>query len=255
MLLIGGVAFLGATLSFYSGFGLGTLLLPVFALFFPMELAVAMTALVHFLNNAFKLALVGRFANLGVLLRFGLPAMVAALLGASILGGLSALPAVAQYQLGEKTIKIETIKLVMGAIILAFCAVELHPRLKNLALPPKYLSLGGLLSGFFGGLSGHQGALRSMFLLRAGLDKQAFLGTGVVIACMVDVGRLGYYGLRLSVEQLMAQGSILAVATAAAFAGAYLGSRFLLKVTIRAVQGLVAAGLTIIALLMMSGLA
>jgi hypothetical protein len=34
--------------------------MPVFAIFFPVELAVALTAIVHFLNNVLKLALLGR---------------------------------------------------------------------------------------------------------------------------------------------------------------------------------------------------
>lgn len=35
-----------STLTLYSGFGLGTLLMPVFALFFPVEVAVVATAVV-----------------------------------------------------------------------------------------------------------------------------------------------------------------------------------------------------------------
>jgi len=35
------VAFIASGLTFFSGFGLGTLLLPAFALFFPAEHAVA----------------------------------------------------------------------------------------------------------------------------------------------------------------------------------------------------------------------
>ena len=38
-------------LTLFSGFGLGTLLMPVFALFFPIEVAVAQTAAVHFANK------------------------------------------------------------------------------------------------------------------------------------------------------------------------------------------------------------
>ena len=52
---------LGASfLTLFSGFGLSTLLMPAFALFFPLEAAIAMTAVVHLANNVFKLALVGR---------------------------------------------------------------------------------------------------------------------------------------------------------------------------------------------------
>lgn len=45
------VALLGSGLTLFSGFGLGTILVPVFALFFPIDLAIALTAIVHFLNN------------------------------------------------------------------------------------------------------------------------------------------------------------------------------------------------------------
>jgi uncharacterized protein len=37
-------------LTFFSGFGLGTILVPVFTLFFPIEIAIALTAIVIFLN-------------------------------------------------------------------------------------------------------------------------------------------------------------------------------------------------------------
>ena len=59
-LIIALCAFLASGLTLYSGFGLGTLLLPVFAIFFPVEVAVGATALVHGANNILKVAVVGR---------------------------------------------------------------------------------------------------------------------------------------------------------------------------------------------------
>jgi len=91
-------AFLTAGLTFFSGFGLGTVLLPVFALFFPVEVAIGLTAVVHLANNLFKLALVGKYANIGIVLRFGLPALLAAFLGAEALLRLSHLPPLANWQ-------------------------------------------------------------------------------------------------------------------------------------------------------------
>lgn len=79
------VALLASGLSFFSGFGLGTLLLPAFALFFAVEKAVALTAIVHFLNGVFKLVLVRRHIDRGVVMRFGLPAILSSLAGASAL--------------------------------------------------------------------------------------------------------------------------------------------------------------------------
>src|ERR1043165_8625577 len=66
-------ALIGSLLTFFSGFGLGTMLLPAFALFFPMPLAITLVAIVHFLNNIFKLGLLGRAANRKLVLTFGIP--------------------------------------------------------------------------------------------------------------------------------------------------------------------------------------
>lgn len=84
-LIVGSVAALVAILTFFSGFGLGTLLLPAFSFFFPVEVAVAATALVHLANNLFKLTLVGRSADRRVFLRFAVPAAAGAILGANLL--------------------------------------------------------------------------------------------------------------------------------------------------------------------------
>ena len=60
------VALLASLLTFFSGFGLGTLLMPVFAIFYPVEIAVALTGVVHLLNNLFKIALVYKNINLEI---------------------------------------------------------------------------------------------------------------------------------------------------------------------------------------------
>src|SRR5688572_25144987 len=64
-------ALITSLLTFFSGFGLGTILMPVFAIFFPVEIAIALTGVVHFLNNIFKLLLVGIQADKSVVLKFG----------------------------------------------------------------------------------------------------------------------------------------------------------------------------------------
>ena len=85
-------ALLASCLTFFSGVGLGTLLMPVVALFLPLEVAIAVTAIVHLANNLFKLALVGNKADRSIVVRFGAPAVLAALLGAWLLNLLSGLP-------------------------------------------------------------------------------------------------------------------------------------------------------------------
>ena len=79
------VAFLAAILTFFSGFGLGTILTPIMMIYFPVEIAVAFTGIVHFSNNIFKLFIVGNKANKEVLVKFGLPAIFAAFIGSYFL--------------------------------------------------------------------------------------------------------------------------------------------------------------------------
>ena len=93
-LIICGVSLIAAGLTLFSGFGLGTLLLPAFALFFPAEVAVGMTAVVHLANNLFKFALLGKHADKSVAMRFGIPAIFAALIGAKMLLFIANLPSI-----------------------------------------------------------------------------------------------------------------------------------------------------------------
>ena len=231
-------------LTLFSGFGLGTVLMPAFAVFFPIPIAIAATAVVHLSNNLFKLGLVGKQADWQIVVRFSLPAALAALLGASALVGFAGLPTLASYELFGEVFEVTPVKLVIGSLIIVFAVLELSPTFAALAIPPKYLPLGGVLSGFFGGLSGNQGAFRSAFLIKSGLNKRAFVATGVVSAVIVDTVRLAVYGLSYftaSFEALPPEVfGLVVAATLAAFFGAFIGARLLTKVTLRGVQIIVA---------------
>jgi uncharacterized membrane protein YfcA len=257
-LLICFVAFSISGLTLFSGFGLGTVLMPVFALFFPLPVAIAATAVVHLANNLFKIGLVGRDADWRTVVRFGLPAALAAIVGASLLALVAGLPTIAAYTLGGTLHEIAPVKLAIGLLIVSFALLELSPRFAQLAFPPRWLPLGGILSGFFGGLSGNQGALRSAFLIKAGLSKEAFVGTGAACTVLVDTVRLAVYGASFqsgdwAVLQGDAVGLVIA-ATLAAFLGAFLGKRLLQKITLRAVELTVAAMMVLIGVGVASGL-
>jgi uncharacterized membrane protein YfcA len=247
-------ALLASMLTLYSGFGLGTLLMPVMALFVPLELAVASTALVHLANNLFKLAMLGRQAARQVLWRFGVPAVFGSLLGAALLGVLAGNAASVEYRLFGSLRQVTLVNLVIGALILVFVVIEMLPQVQRRSLGPRTLPVGGALSGFFGGLSGHQGALRSLFLLKAGLDARQFVATGVVLAVMVDVTRLAVYGWQGAARDLAVDWTLVISATLAAFAGAWLGARWLHKVTLRFVQLIVAALLLAVGAGLVTGL-
>ncbi|MGQ7791373.1 TSUP family transporter [Faunimonas sp. B44] len=245
ILFVALVAFLASGLTLFSGFGLGTILMPAFALLMPVEVAIGATAVVHLANNLFKLALVGRRADPRVLLRFAVPAALAAVLGALLLVRLSDLPTIATWTAFGSEHRIEALPLAIGTLIAAFALLELSPAFARLQFPARFLPLGGLVSGFFGGLSGNQGAFRTAFLIKAGLSKEAFIATGVVAAVIVDVTRLSVYGLshftRDFADLTPDVWTVVGVAALCAFLGAFIGSRILKKVTLRGVQITVAA--------------
>lgn len=234
------IALLGSALTLFSGFGLGTILLPVFGLFFPIDIAIIMTSLVHFANNCIKLLFFGKKTNKKVVLKFGIPAILFAFLGAYLLKRLSTMQALFQYTISEKWFEIVPLKLIVGVLLIVFALIEYIPKLKNLQFDQKYLPLGGALSGFFGGISGHQGALRSAFLIRAKLSKEAFIASGVFIACLVDMSRLSIYIPQIIHNDIALDYRLLAAATVSAFMGVYLGNKLLQKTTIKSLQTIVA---------------
>lgn len=248
------VALAASALTFFSGFGLGTLLLPAFAFFVPIEHAVALTAVVHFLNGLFKVFLVGRHADRGVVLRFGITAIAASFAGAWVLNRLANTAPLFEYQAFGREFAVSPVKLVVGLILILFALVEVVPRLRDLQFDRRWMPVGGLLSGFFGGLAGMQGALRSAFLARAGLTKESFIGTGAVIACLIDFTRLGVYAASFYAFAAHFDYTLLTAAVVAAFVGATLGNRWLKKTTMQGVQRIVAAMLFVVGLGLMSGL-
>ncbi len=101
-------------------------------------------------------------------LRFGLPALVASFAGAWVLVRVSGLEPLFSYSLAGAEFFVTPVKLLVGVLIVFFAFQELRGGKKQ-AIAPVWLPLGGVVSGFFGGLSGNQGAFRSAFLLGGGL--------------------------------------------------------------------------------------
>lgn len=248
IIIVSVIAFLVAILTFFSGFGLGTILTPVFMFFFPVELSIALTGVVHFFNNLFKIMLVGRNANREVLVKFGVPAVIAALIGSAILINIADAPALFSYSLGDSLIEVSRVKFIISLLLIIFASMDLIPYFRDLTFNKNKLPIGGIMSGFFGGLSGNQGALRSAFLIKAGLSKEAFIGTAVVVSTFVDFTRLSVYATRFSQAGLVDNLNLVLCATLAGIAGSFIGNKLLKKVTLKRLQSLVAVMLILIAL-------
>ena len=246
-------------LTFFAGFGLGTLLMPAFALFLPIEVAVASTAIVHGANNIFKVAMLARQARRSVVIAFGIPAMLAAFVGAYLLNTLAGESSIATWHAYGRVAVVTPVKLVLGLLIVAFGLFELVPRLRTLRAPAKFLPLGGAVAGFFGGLSGHQGALRAAFLSPLGMPPTEFAATQAVLGLMVDAARLVIYAATFLVVGRTAAGvpipwPLVIAATAGALIGAWIGRSMLPKMTIHRVQVLTGVLLLVVGIALATGL-
>ena len=227
-LILALLSFFAGGLTLFTGFGLSTILLPVFVIFFPVAIAVPSTAIVHFLNNFYKLFIYFKQINIKILLRFGLPALLASIAGAFLLQKLSS---------NERNLEI-----LLGILIILISFMEMFPALRNLKIGIKWAPLGGVISGFFGGLSGHQGLFRSAFLVKSGLSKNSFIATGVGIAVLVDITRLSVYGSTIFTTSIISSNNFwlpVIISTTSALFGVSLATDLVKKMTIDVIRNMV----------------
>jgi len=244
-------AFLASFISFFSGFGLGTILMPMIAIFFPLPIAISLTAVIHLLHNLMKTGLLWRAIDWTVAVKFGAAALIASIPGALLLKGLSEYAPVKEYSIWEIRGEISVLRMCIGFLLILFASMEAFPhkiyRVKN-------LFLGGAVSGFFGGLSGNQGALRSVFLINTNMDKRAFIGTNAIIAMIVDIARLVVYSLSFRHLIISSNLPLLGIAIAASLGGVCLGMTLLQKITLGFIQKLVIILLYILGAFMVLGI-
>ena len=165
----------------------------------------------------------------------------------------------ATWQLGRRIAEITPLKILMGVLIAGFAIADLNPRLRKIPIGERWLPVGGLLSGFFGGLSGHQGAFRAAFLSQLDFEPEQYVGTQAVLAIMVDVARLIVYGAALYTGHMALIAGrqpwiAVAVAIICAAAGVLIGWRYVHKTTFAALRILIGALLLAVGLGLIVGL-
>lgn len=191
-----------------TGFGISTIMMPLILLFYPVPATLFFVGIIHFFGNVWKLLLFRRGLRWRLILSFGIPGVVATYIGASLVFSIPA--AVLSRILGSFLI-----------IYVIYLFVESSFRVKpNLV----FGSFGGALSGFFAGIFGLGGAVRSLFLTAFDLPKAVYISTAGAIAIFIDAARLATYfknGARL--PTLLLYG--LPVFIVASFLGAAIAKR------------------------------
>jgi hypothetical protein len=177
ILYISLLTFLAATVGTITGFGTSTVMIPVLVIFSPPVEAIFLVSIIHFFGDVWKVLLFRQGFNLRLVLLFGLFGLAASYVGATI-------------SLGAN----EQILLRLLGVFLAGYAAFLifNAKFKIPANSAAALS-GGALSGFFAGMFGIGGAVRSMFLSAYNLPKAVYLATAGAIGIMIDSSRIITY--------------------------------------------------------------
>lgn len=214
-----------------------------------MPVAISLTAVVHLFHNFFKASLYRHEIDIRIALQFGIPASFASILGAVLLKVLSSLSSWKQYVfLGIKG-NFSPLYAVIGVLFLFFATLELIP-LKKYQIKNSWIA--GLCSGFLGGLSGYQGAIRSTFLLHSNLSAGAFIGTSALIAVAIDLFRLFVYGT--SFFPLLENTGLILTSLLFSAGGTFLGTLYMQKITIHFIRKIITAALYFIGILITLGM-
>lgn len=221
---------LGASLlTFFSGFGLGTILMPVMAIYFDIKVAIAATAVVHFVNGLFKGFLLYKNINQKVFFQFAIPAIAGSILGAFVLTNVEPVNLYTYTAFGsQKNIQLQ--ELLVAVLMLLLCVLEWLPD-NYFKFSQKYVIPGGFLTGFAGGFTGMQGALRSSFLINLNFTKEEFVATGSAISLVIDFCRIVMYLAAGKLIYALTDSYLVMIAIAGAMLGAFAGLKLLKKTT------------------------
>ena len=207
------------------------MLTPVVLLVLDPHETVAVVAIVHGAHNYAKYFNLKEHVDFDAIKHYGIWLVIGAILGAIL-----------QTQVPQKPLL-----LVIGLFLIILPIVTLSESWSGYKIPEANDRIGGFGSGFMGGLSGHQGALRAMFLSRRLPNKMSFAATASVLALCVDLTRIPIY-LYFRPEEILEHSKLTGLLVLSALIGVRVGKKWLVKWksnTIRngIMSGIVASGI------------
>jgi hypothetical protein len=208
------ITLLTSVITLFTGFGVGTIMMPVMALFFDVKVAIFLAAIVHFFNNISRILLYRRNLRRDILRRFGIVSVAGAFIGS----------------FAQLYIQSAWLKSGVGIFLILFALASLLPFPIRWKFPPVVDVAGGLLSGLIGGLIGNQGAIRSLYLLNYRLDKQELIASAAMIAVVIDATRIPVYAVS-NYGYLRENLTLMLLVILASIVGTMIGGRILPKVS------------------------
>ena len=177
-------SFLAASAATVAGFGSSALLIPVAFSFFDLRTAIFLVACFLLFNNLFKIRVFWDKIDFRTFFFFGIPSICFAFGGAALIA----------------LLPLELIGKILAVFLIVYAVYSLFK--PKLAIKKSQLTaiFGGSLSGFFAGLIGLGGAIRSSFLVAFDLPKEVYVATSAMIAVVIDFTRIPTYIFTGSVQ-------------------------------------------------------
>jgi uncharacterized protein len=205
------------------GFGIGSVLTPLFAVRVGTQLAVAAVSIPHLFATALRFWRLRAHVDRRVVVSFGITSAAGGLAGAL-------LHAYASNR---------SLAIVFGVLLLFVGISELTGLARHMRFGGPVAWIAGAVSGVFGGLVGNQGGIRSAALLGFDLDRQAFVATATAIGLVVDGARMPVY-FATQTAAIARIWPLVLIATAGTLAGTLLGVRTLRRIPEQAFRRIVA---------------
>lgn len=178
------MAFIAAAVASVVGFGTATMTIPFLSWIVGFKQAIILVAFFHAFSNLFKLAQLRQAVNVRLMLWYGIPTVLTAVVGAYLLD----------------IIAPKAIGLGVGIFLLLFAIYTMINPSRTLPERGYVLVTGGLISGFTAGLIGLGGAIRSAFLISTRIKKEMYIATSAAIALFTDIARCTTYVVRGTLE-------------------------------------------------------
>ena len=212
-LLVTCAGLFGGAIASIAGFGIGSLLTPAIAYATGTKLAVAVVSVPHAIGTSIRFWRFRRDVDWRIVRSFGVTSAAGGLTGALL----------------NTWATSRALELVFGSLLILAGISQVTGMAKRWRLRGTLAWLGGALSGFFGGLVGNQGGIRTAAMLGFEVDKRQFVATTTAVALLIDLARVPVY-VAVETAALVRMWPIIVFATIGVIAGTFFGEKLLARV-------------------------
>lgn len=160
-----------------TGFGSSTIMVSFLLLFYPLAPTLMLAGIIHWTLNVWKMTLFRKGFSWRLILLFGLPGLVSTFIGARLV-----------FSLPENLLP-----QILGLFLIAYTLLLFFNPAFKFSQNFLTATTGGAVSGFFAGIFGLGGAIRSAFLTTYNLPKTVYIATSGAIGLTIDSVRLITY--------------------------------------------------------------